>query len=361
MTDQPGPACGIVDHLVGAVGCGALMVDAEGVVRCANRRLGDMAEQAPEDLIGARLERVLTLVEAAGRSTTPILAQQAAAQSEGLLARRHSSPLPVLIAHGPLPPEVWPHHGHLLLLIDIALHKQAEEHQRALVAEISRFSDTVIEQAMELKGYAERLEERVRERTLALHEANIDAIFMLAVASEAKDADTGAHVLRIQRGSAGIARVLGLDARAVEEIGYSSILHDVGKMVVPDSILRKPGPLTAEERRVVEEHTVAGERILSSKPFFASARRIARSHHENWDGSGYPDRLAGDTIALEARIVHVADVFDALTNARVYKPAWPLAKALAFIRAQRGRMFDPTVVDAFEEFLATADRVPAGA
>ncbi|HRX87243.1 MAG TPA: HD domain-containing phosphohydrolase [Phycisphaerae bacterium] len=360
MPEPQDNACTLIDHVVGAVGCGALMVDAAGTIRCANQRLAGMAQVAVARLVGKPLSALVTPMTPAGRKTGSMLERTAPAQTEGTLARGSAPPLPVLIAHGPLPPELGAPTGHLLLLIDIAKQKEADERQHALLAEVSRFSDTVIEQALELKRYAQRLEERVRERTRELHEANIDAIFMLAVASEAKDADTGAHVLRIQRGSAGIARMLGLSEREAEEIGYSAILHDVGKMVVPDQILRKPGPLTPEERVIVEEHTLAGERILSTKPFFASARRIARSHHENWDGSGYPDRLVGEEIALEARIVHVADVFDALTNARVYKPAWPMEEALSFLREHRGRMFDPAVVRAFEAFLEASADMPVG-
>jgi HD-GYP domain-containing protein (c-di-GMP phosphodiesterase class II) len=238
-----------------------------------------------------------------------------------------------------------------LLVIDISAQKEAEARQQSHLAAVSRLGDTVIEQAIALKHHAEQLEERVRERTAELHEANLDSIFMLAVASEAKDADTGAHVLRIQRGAEGVARKLGLSEREAEAIGYSSILHDVGKMVVPDSILQKPAALTSAERVVIEQHTLAGERILSRKPFFAVARQIARSHHENWDGSGYPDKLGGVEIPRAARIVHVVDVFDALTSARVYKPAWPLDKAIAFLEEQRGRMFDEEIVEAFLGFL----------
>jgi putative two-component system response regulator len=132
----------------------------------------------------------------------------------------------------------------------------------------------------------------------------------------------------------------------VEQFGYSSILHDVGKVHIPDAILTKPGALTEEERRVINEHPIAGERILGQNPFFSSARRIARSHHENWDGSGYPDGLSRYSISVEARIVHVADVFDALTSRRPYKAAWEHAEALRAIGEMSGRGFDPEIVAA---------------
>ncbi|MBK8267629.1 MAG: HD domain-containing protein [Planctomycetes bacterium] len=125
------------------------------------------------------------------------------------------------------------------------------------------------------------------------------------------------------------------------------MLHEVGKMVVPDAVLKKPGALTSEERRVIESHTIAGERILSEKPFFEVARHIARSHHENWDGSGYPDGLKAGAIPLAARLVRLVDVYDALLSPRVYKPAWSRDDAMATIRKSGGSLFDPEIVKAF--------------
>src|SRR5690606_13843163 len=118
-------------------------------------------------------------------------------------------------------------------------------------------------------------------------------------------------------------------------------------MHVPDQILKKPGQLTPNERKAIEQHTIIGERILSDRPFFARARRVARWHHENWDGSGYPDHLTAGAIPLEARIVHLADVFDALTHQRIYKDAWKQTDAAEAVRESGGRMFDPDVVRAF--------------
>ncbi len=125
------------------------------------------------------------------------------------------------------------------------------------------------------------------------------------------------------------------------EFGYSSILHDVGKVHIPDAILAKPGPSPHEERQIINEHPVAGERILGHNPFFACARRIARGHHENWDGSGYPDHLSRYGICVESRIVHVADVFDALTSHRPYKAAWGTAEALRAIRRIKWKSLRP--------------------
>lgn len=213
---------------------------------------------------------------------------------------------------------------------------------------IANLSNTVLDEAMNLKGLSAELERRVKERTRELAEAQLDTIYMLAIAAEAKDEDTGLHVRRIHGLTRRIARALGTSDAEAEAMGNASVLHDIGKIHVPDQILKKPGALTAEETAVMRQHTVVGERILGDKSFFAPARRIARSHHENWDGSGYPDSTSGDRIPVEARIVHLADVYDALTSPRVYKAAWSPREAMDFVREEAGRMFDPEVVKAFE-------------
>jgi HD-GYP domain-containing protein (c-di-GMP phosphodiesterase class II) len=236
----------------------------------------------------------------------------------------------------------------------LARARQSQEAERNIKEQydiIAKLSTNVMNSAMDLKHDNEVLEVRVRERTRELAEANLDAIYMLAIASEAKDEDTGAHVRRIFRLTREIASALGMNTRQAEDLAYASVLHDVGKIHVPDSILKKPGPLTQEEWGVMREHTIAGERILSEKPFFTHARKIARSHHENWDGSGYPDATSGDRIPMEARIVHLADVYDALTSPRVYKAAWQPTEAADFIRESRGQMFDPELVLVFDDLV----------
>ena len=182
---------------------------------------------------------------------------------------------------------------------------------------------------------------------LRLKEAGIEAIYMLSVASEAKDEITGSHIERVRHYSEALALRLGLGAQAAEEIGYSSMMHDIGKMHVPDVILKKPGFLSAEEWEVMREHPDRGVAILRDKPFYATARDIAGNHHERWDGSGYPSGKKGEEIPLASRIVSVADVFDALTTRRTYKPAWGDQEALDELRAQSGSSLDPRVVDAF--------------
>jgi putative nucleotidyltransferase with HDIG domain len=225
--------------------------------------------------------------------------------------------------------------------------REAKDRMHEQFHAVSELSDTVLEQARALKTHARSLEQRVRERTAELEAAHLDAIYMLAAASEAKDDNTGEHVKRVEKLSLKLSETLGHGSVHAAEIGRAAILHDVGKIHVPDDILKKPEPLTPEERRIMEQHTIAGERILSDRSYFAAARRVARSHHENWDGSGYPDGLRGDAIPIEARIVHLADVYDALTNARPYKKAWDESEAEKFVREKAGKMFDPTIVEAF--------------
>ncbi|MGK5091822.1 response regulator [Deltaproteobacteria bacterium TL4] len=203
----------------------------------------------------------------------------------------------------------------------------------------------------ELKRFNEELEEKVRLRTLEIREANIDTIFTLALASDAKDKDTANHVRRVRFYSEVIARHMGYDEAEAEEIGYSSMMHDVGKIAIPDSILNKPGPLTEEEWTVMKTHTKKGAQILGDKPFFDTARQIAHYHHEKYDGTGYPEGLKEKEIPLSARIVTVADVYDALCSKRVYKPAWSEEEVVAELKKCSGNHLAPDVVAAFLDLL----------
>jgi PAS domain S-box-containing protein len=180
-----------------------------------------------------------------------------------------------------------------------------------------------------------------------LKEASMEAIFMLSTACEAKDDVTGSHIIRVQHFSEAIALRLGLNPEEAEEIGYSSMMHDVGKLHVPDAILKKAGPLSDEEWKDMTRHTLDGLTILLDKPFYQVARDITANHHEKWDGTGYPNGKKREEIPLSARIVSVADVFDALTTERPYKKAWDEEQALLEVISLRGSAFDPLVVDAF--------------
>ncbi len=193
------------------------------------------------------------------------------------------------------------------------------------------------------------LAEKVRERTVELENAQMETMDRLALAAEYRDDDTGQHTQRVGRTAALVARELSLASVEVDVIRRAAPLHDVGKIGISDSILLKPGRLTAEEFEVVKSHTTIGAGILSGGgfPILQLAEEIALMHHERWDGSGYPHGLQGDSIPLAGRIVSVVDVFDALTHDRPYKSAWSVADALKEIEGQAGRQFDPRVVEAF--------------
>lgn len=195
----------------------------------------------------------------------------------------------------------------------------------------------------------ELLETRVSERTAELAQSQIEILKRLARAAEFRDDDTGQHTIRVARTTALIAAALGLPSEQVDLMREAAPLHDVGKIAIPDGILLKPGKLTDEEFTTMRSHAALGAALLSQgrSEVVQVAERIAGSHHERWDGQGYPQRLSGESIPLEARIVSVADVFDALTHDRPYKRAWSVADAVAEIAAQRARQFDPSAVDAF--------------
>lgn len=180
-----------------------------------------------------------------------------------------------------------------------------------------------------------------------LKEASLEAIFMLSVACEVKDETTGNHIRRVQGYSRELALRLGLSETDAERVGYSSVMHDIGKLHIPDLILQKAGPLSEPEMELMRRHPVHAVSILREKPFYSTARDIANNHHEKWDGTGYPEGKRGEEIPLAARIVAVADVFDALTTRRPYKEAWSEERALAELAAQKGHALDPRVVDAF--------------
>jgi len=171
----------------------------------------------------------------------------------------------------------------------------------------------------------------------------------LGAAAEYKDNETGLHVVRMSHYARLLAQAMGYDDGELEDIFSAAPMHDVGKIGIPDAILRKPGRLDEDELRVMRTHPEIGARIIGdhAEGMLAMARRIALFHHEKWDGSGYPHGLAGEAIPLEARIVAVADVFDALTSTRPYKRAWSFDDAVAFLQAESGRHFDPALVQAF--------------
>jgi putative two-component system response regulator len=191
------------------------------------------------------------------------------------------------------------------------------------------------------------LEHRVNERTGQLQESIKEGVIILATAAESREDKTGGHIHRIRELTRKICKGLGLSPGETEQISFFSMMHDVGKIHIPDRILLKPGPLTDEEFEIMKKHTLIGEKMLGKRSFYRTAREIARSHHEHWDGTGYPDKLKGEAIPMSARIVEIADVFDALTHDRHYKKAWPAATAINDMKLLSGRQFYPEALDVF--------------
>jgi putative two-component system response regulator len=200
------------------------------------------------------------------------------------------------------------------------------------------------------------LEEQVRERTKELRATELEIIKRLGQAVESRDEETGEHIERIAGLSHKLALAAGLSADEAELLRRASAMHDVGKIAIPDKILQKPEPLTREERDVMQRHTEVGGDLLagSRSPVVRLGEVIARTHHERWDGTGYPAGLAGEEIPLAGRICAVCDVYDALVSARPYKDAWTVDDAIEEIRLQSGRHFDPRLVELFLGLMADA-------
>ena len=196
-----------------------------------------------------------------------------------------------------------------------------------------------------LEGQNSELEQKVAERTKALEESQLEVLERLAAAVEFRDDDTGQHTKRVGKVSGMLAAAIGLPAEKVQLIERAAPLHDIGKVGIPDNILLKAGPLTSEEFEIMKSHTVIGARMLSNggSELVRMSQRIALSHHEWWDGSGYPHKTSGERIPLEARIVAIADFLDALTHDRPYRPAWSLAETLHEIKSRSGTHFEPLI------------------
>jgi len=207
-----------------------------------------------------------------------------------------------------------------------------------------------------MSHYQKELESEVSKRTeelrLALEKikaASLDTIYRLSIAAEFRDEDTGSHIKRVSLYCAVVGHRLGLTESDIETILYAAPMHDLGKIGIPDLILLKPAKLNPQEWEIMKQHTVIGARILkgSDAEFIRLGETIALSHHEKWDGSGYPKGLKGNQIPIAARITSIADVFDALTSKRPYKEAFSVEKSVNLIREGKGSYFDPDVVDAF--------------
>ncbi|MEM9881505.1 MAG: HD domain-containing phosphohydrolase [Planctomycetota bacterium] len=341
------PAATPLVPLLDALHCGAALVDRRGFYAHVNPRLAELHQRPAEDLVGRPVADAYQDPQAAAFLGELLRDFDRPTEGEFFVEQPGGARAPVVFAARPLdlaPGDTDAGRSVPTFLV-VTVLEIAD--QREAFDRVAELSDTVLERAMRLRDDNHDLEAAVRQRTAELHDANMAALTMLAVASEARDEDTGQHVRRIERYTAAVARHLGLSEFEAQRLGRAAILHDVGKIHIPDHILKKPGPLTDDERATMQQHTVIGQRILGDRPFFATARLIARHHHENHDGTGYPDGLAGDDVSLPARIVHVVDVFDALASPRIYKQAWPPERARAAVAEARGTAFDPDTVDAF--------------
>jgi two-component system, response regulator RpfG len=212
---------------------------------------------------------------------------------------------------------------------------------------------------LDTRARAEILAEEVRRATAEIFQRERETIMRLARAAEFRDPETGAHIQRMARYSALIAERLGMSRAEVDNILQAAPMHDVGKLGIPDYILLKPGRLNPEEREIMKQHAMIGHDILkdSASLVVQLGASIALSHHEKYDGTGYPGGLAGERIPIEGRIVAVADVFDAITSERPYKRSWPIDEAVAFLREGRGTHFDPVCVDTFFDSLDEVLRI----
>ena len=215
---------------------------------------------------------------------------------------------------------------------------------------IKKYNDTIKDMNELLQKELMKKTKDLREALQLAQEAEYEIVLKLGMISEFRDEETGTHIKRISYFAKLFAQLIDLSEKEQDLLLYSAPLHDVGKMAIPDSILKKPGPLIPEEFEIIKLHTTIGARILSSDKKFSTllaGKIIAEQHHEKWDGSGYPYGLKGGEIHLYARIVAVCDVFDALTSHRVYRPAFTVEEALDIMKKGRGSHFDPEIFDVF--------------
>ena len=338
---MPGEVCKMKATL-DALFCGAALVDAQGTIAHANPRLEAMLEAEPGGLTGQSILALCAIEHDRAHLRAILERFDEPAEFELNLRLPGGGVLPVVASGSALPPAVTGEGAPLrvVTLINISA-------QRELIRHAAELAQTVTEQARQIRQHNAELETRVEERTEQLRRANLDAVLMLAVASEARDDDTGQHVRRIEHLARRLARATGMSEPDAEHLGLSAILHDIGKIHIPDRVMNKPGPLTDDERALIQTHPLAGEAILGNNPFFALARTIARHHHEDWNGRGYPDGLSGTAIPLAARIVRLVDVYDALRSERIYKRSWSVAQALAEVESKAGELFDPRLVHLF--------------
>ncbi len=233
-----------------------------------------------------------------------------------------------------------------------------------LRAELERYARLAEEKERQLERYASDLRETFkaeRARTDELHASYVATVRALTNAVEARDAYTGKHAERVAAYGLELTRLIDPELARNPQVEFGFLLHDIGKVAIPDGILHKPGHLLAEERILMRRHPVIGHEMVRDIPFLDEAAQIVRHHHERWDGSGYPDRLAGEEIPIAARIFAVVDAFDAMTTARPYSPEISITDARAEIAAKAGSQFAPAVVAHLAQLSdRTLERIGAG-
>jgi response regulator RpfG family c-di-GMP phosphodiesterase len=248
--------------------------------------------------------------------------------------------------------------GAVLVVMDSSEAMRAQQAILQQRNEISLLKRDLDRRNDELKALMKAVREQnhelsttVRLKTKDLRQSRLSIIVKLARVAEFRDKETGGHIYRIGRSCVLVGRNYGFSTEDCEDLFYASLLHDVGKVGIPDAILLKPGSLSAEERAVMQTHTTIGSDILEGEEgkLMRTALEVARFHHERWDGRGYPEARAGDSIPLVARICSIVDVFDALLSRRPYKEPWTADAALELVRRESGRAFDPGIVEAFAE------------
>jgi putative two-component system response regulator len=236
-------------------------------------------------------------------------------------------------------------------------------HEKIIDAAIEGGAVGYVQKPVRLPELKSQVMHAIRELQANVSQVNLDIareyarLFVLT--SDLHHIETGAHIRRIQKLSRHLALLAGCNAEHADLIGEAAGLHDIGKLAIPDAILKKPGPLTPEEFDIMKTHPVLGGQILSGArdPLLRLAHEVALHHHERWDGTGYPHALKGEECSLDARIVGLVDVYDALTERRVYKVPWPIEKVAAFFREKRGNAFQPKLVDLLLDNLSTFEQI----
>ncbi|MGI1945656.1 HD domain-containing phosphohydrolase [Shewanella glacialipiscicola] len=251
--------------------------------------------------------------------------------------------------------------SHIPVIFVTALSEVADETQGFALGAVDYITKPVsaavvkarVKTYLALYDQKRLLEQQVKIRTQELEATRFEIIRRLGRAAEYKDNETGLHVVRMSHYARLLAIKLGLPDTFCDLIFNAAPMHDIGKIGTPDAVLKKPGKLNAEEWAIMQQHAVIGAEIIGEHddPLLTMARRIALTHHEKWDGAGYPYGLVGEDIPLEGRIVAIADVFDALTSQRPYKPAWTIEATMELLESEAGKHFDPKLVAEFKQIL----------